>query len=565
MPSGWIGDDRATFVQLARPESPNGVGIVIVPPFGYEAICAARALRVLAERAAAAGLVAVRVDLDGTGDSEGDDLDPGRLEAWLASIARACDVARTEGADRLVLVGVRLGAVLATLAAGRRADVAGLVAIAAVPTGKALLREMKMMQMALGLAPPPPGIAAPAAEGDELVGFAIIGETRAALGQLDLVKATTRPAPAVLVIDRDDLAGNDRWVARLAELGADVAQVRLRGYVEMMLDPHRAEVPTEMVAATIAFAMARPPLAAPAVPPVALRTRAELGAITEEVVAIDGLAAIATRPAQPARRAVVLLNAGAIRRIGPNRLHVALARRLAAAGDLVLRVDLSGLGDSPPRAGAADNTVYSEHATTDVGAAVAWVRAQGVTRVAVAGLCSGAYHAQKAAAAGHPIDVIVPINPLTFFWTPGMPLDAQAARVTSEAKRYGESMWSMASWQKLARGKVDVKRVAGILGRRLRDAAEHRARDVLRRMRVPLPRDLGSELLALDRGGVVMEFIFAADDPGRAMLVEQGGSVVDVLAQRSLAIETIPGPDHTFTPRWSHPILLDAIARAVRR
>ena len=189
MPSGWVGDDRARFVQVSRPASPSGVGLVLVPPFGYEAICSARALRVLAERAATAGLIAVRVDLDGTGDSEGDDLDPGRLEAWLASIALACDLARAEGADRLVLAGVRLGAVLATLAAERRADVAGLVAIAPVASGKALLREMKMMQVALGLAPPPEG--ATVVEGDELVGFAITGETRAAISS----RRPTAPRP----------------------------------------------------------------------------------------------------------------------------------------------------------------------------------------------------------------------------------------------------------------------------------------------------------------------------------------------------------------------------------
>ncbi len=564
MRSGWIGAERSRFADVTRPASPNGIGLVIVPPFGYAAICAARALRAMARRAATAGLVAVRVDLDGTGDSEGDDLDRGRLEAWLASIDDACDLARAEGADRIVLCGIRLGAVLATLAAGRRADVIGLVAIAIAPSGKTLLREMKMMQGALGLEAAPSGTTVP--DGDELVGFAITGETRVGLTQIDLQKATSVGAPSVLVIDRDDLPGNEKWVARLVELGAEVSVARLPGYVEMMLDPHRARVPEAMLAAIVAYAIARPPLPGPvAAKPIALRSSTRLGGITEEVVAIDGLVGIATRPVGTPRRAVILLNAGAIRRIGPNRLHVVLARRLAAAGDLALRLDLSGLGDSPVRAGATDNVVYGEHAIADVGLAVAWARAQQATRVAVVGLCSGAYHAQKSAAAGQPIDIIVPINPLTFFWTPDMPLDAQSFRVTSEAKRYGESMWSKASWQKLARGEVDVKRVAGILARRVRNAAEHRGRDLLRKLRVPLPRDLGSELLAIDRRGIAIEFIFSANDPGREMLLEQAGSVVDEIARRTLAIETILGPDHTFTPRWSHPVLLDAITRAVHR
>ena len=46
---------------------------------------------------------------------------------------------------------------------------------------------------------------------------------------------------------------------------------------------------------------------------------------------------------------VIMLNAGLIHRIGPRRIHVHLARRLAASGLRVLRVDLSGIGDSEAR------------------------------------------------------------------------------------------------------------------------------------------------------------------------------------------------------------------------
>src|SRR3954447_26582491 len=46
-----------------------------------------------------------------------------------------------------------------------------------------------------------------------------------------------------------------------------------------------------------------------------------------------------------ARPAVVLLNAGVLHRVGPHRLHVQLARRLAALGFASLRLDLGGIGD----------------------------------------------------------------------------------------------------------------------------------------------------------------------------------------------------------------------------
>lgn len=71
----------------------------------------------------------------------------------------------------------------------------------------------------------------------------------------------------------------------------------------------------------------------------------------DEVIPLDGGRAfgVLTR-AQGASsgRAVVLFNAGLIHRIGPFRLHVHLARRLATQGLDVFRFDIPGVGDSPP-------------------------------------------------------------------------------------------------------------------------------------------------------------------------------------------------------------------------
>jgi pimeloyl-ACP methyl ester carboxylesterase len=563
-------DGRPRFGWIHKPAVANGAALVIVPPFGYEAICAHRALRHLAEAASRAGIVAIRFDLDGTGDSAGDDLEPKRVDAWLASIADACELARRQGAERIVLAGVRLGAALAARAAAKRSDVVGLVAIAGTPSGKAYVREARALQMQLQLAPPPPGIAAPADDIHEIVGFAVAADTRAQLAKIDEVRASDRPAPTVLLVDRDDLPGNDKWAAALRANGADVEQVRLPGYVDMMLDPHQTRVPAAIIDAAVAFVASRPPAArASAARELTLAPRAEIEvdgtSVTEELVAIDDcIYAVASRLRTPPRRAVILVNSGAIYRIGPNRLYVALARRLAARGDLVVRVDLSGIGDSSVRRGGDENIVYSDCAIADVGAVVAWARRQGAQHVSVAGLCSGAYHALKAAVAGQPIDTVVAINPLTFFWKPGMPLDFAAFRVTRDAQRYGKSMRSAESWKKLFSGKVDVGRVARVIAERARSIAEHRGREALRRLRVPLRDDLGSELYALGRAGVAIRFIFAAGDPGRAMLEEQGGSAVPRLeSKRALSIDVIDGPDHTFTPRWSHPLLLEAMIRAV--
>ena len=48
----------------------------------------------------------------------------------------------------------------------------------------------------------------------------------------------------------------------------------------------------------------------------------------------------------PQRTGVVFLGAGILHRVGPNRMHVTLARALAAAGLPGLRFDFSGIGES---------------------------------------------------------------------------------------------------------------------------------------------------------------------------------------------------------------------------
>ncbi|MDO4905318.1 MAG: alpha/beta hydrolase [Lautropia sp.] len=93
------------------------------------------------------------------------------------------------------------------------------------------------------------------------------------------------------------------------------------------------------------------------------------------------------------RVGVLLLNAGVIHRIGPHRINVKMARRLAQAGLPSIRLDLSGLGDSA-RAGGTESML--EQARQDIRAALDQLAARsGVSRFVIMGICSGAEYAYQ--------------------------------------------------------------------------------------------------------------------------------------------------------------------------
>ncbi len=111
------------------------------------------------------------------------------------------------------------------------------------------------------------------------------------------------------------------------------------------------------------------------------------------------LLGILTLPAalDPTAPVVLLLNAGLLHRVGPNRLHVEMARRLADNGYATLRFDMAGVGDSDVLEGGL---LYIERSRQDVIDAMdALAEEIDGERFVVMGLCTGAYNAFRAAVA----------------------------------------------------------------------------------------------------------------------------------------------------------------------
>jgi alpha-beta hydrolase superfamily lysophospholipase len=548
------------------------MGLLICKPCGYEGVCSHRSLRTFEDSAVALGLPTLSFDYLGTGDSADIDPQADQLAEWTRNVIAGIQALREQsGVRHVCLLGLRLGALIAVLAADECDAVTSLILISPIIRGRKYLSTLRTTRLAAALSPGA-GVGDDGGLGAgsmEVSGFLFSAATQAALAQIDL---GTRPTPAardILIIDGDSLPGAAAWSRQLVESGVRADYLALPGLIEMIMTaPQYAAVPREMVAATrdwltrivkdspeLVSVRKRPSQAAPGSSELTLRrgTTDKPVVLTERPVFFGNeikLFGIVTEPRQDEirRRAVILLNAGADYHIGANGMHVAFARDWAEHGYVALRMDLAGIGDSDTRAGMAENEVFPPAALDDIRAAVEFLRGRyGVGDITLFGLCSGAYHALRSAVAGLPINGILMVNPQNYYWNEQTTLsDLQLAEVVHNPGLYRRRLFSRMAWKRLFGGEVDIWRIAKIYFYRPLLELESTLRNVGRRMHVRVPNDLGWDLEQICKRGVKVAFVFAKGEPGIDLLHLQAGSAVGRLGE-DCRIHIIDSGDHIFS------------------
>jgi pimeloyl-ACP methyl ester carboxylesterase len=568
--------DRRLFGWLHQPTDgiARDLGLIICKPFGAEADCAHLSLRAFADTATDIGIATLRFDYLGTGDSEDIDPDANQLEVWSRDVAAAVDeLRRVAGVERVCLLGVRLGAVLAVLAAAQSHSVASLALIAPIIDGRRYVRELRVGQLAALHSSEPPGDPAqrrlPQRDAAvEVGGYRLSAATVAALTEIDLT--TQHPQDLeLLIIDGDSMPVARRWAAALSAANARAQYKSLPGLIEMcMRSPHQAVTPIAMLAAvrdwlqfgsnsTDAEVGGRSVGDATALMTAILElTDAHSipkSQIREQPVFLRSdprVFGILTAPCQDETRenAVILLNAGAIPHAGPSRLHVSLARRWARCGYLVIRMDLAGLGDSETRSARPQNEVFPPAAVDDIRSAIAFLQTTyRIECVSLCGLCSGAYHALQAAIARLPLSGILMVNPQNFFWKEGTDINAlQPADVFLRIQNHRERIFSVAHWKRLLTGEVNIWSILRIYAQRPLFALESTVRDVARRLHLRLSRDLGWQLEEIAHRGVRVVFVFGRGEAGIDLLRMHAGLSLQRLKDQCRT-HIIDGSDHVFS------------------
>ena len=538
-------DGLAGWLHPAR-RAPTGLAVLLCGPFGDDAYGTYQGWRVLADMLAVRGIPALRFDWPGTGDSAGMLPEAGIMDGWTDSAAAAAAYMRhATGTHALALVGLRLGALLAAYAAPRLGGIEAMALLAQPASGRALMRELRLVHQISTLSHAAPG------QGLDVAGLAL---SAAAVREIEELRA-----PAAYAADRVLLAST----RPAAALPGHAIAIPFDGYDAFMQDNLVAEVPAALFGHVVAWidqpgmrSVAGAPTLAPAemIVPGGRETPVWFGPDR-------GLFGILCTPDQPRddAPATVLLGSGATHHVGNGRINVLLARHLVGLGVTTLRMASPGAGENTAM---VEMQPYAPELPAGASAAIDCLAGRGYRRFAAFGLCSGGYVAFHAARADPRLSALILLNLQVFDWRPGdplvLPVRAQAA--------YAKAIRSGQVWRRVIGRDGDRLtlrrglRVGAILvWRRLT-----RLRERMRRQRPnerATPHTILGWLRALGAGGCRVLLVWGDADPGLdAARGAFGPRLKRANREPSVTTSVLPGAQHVLNSRASQQAFLDLAA-----
>ena len=237
--------------------------------------------------------------------------------------------------------------------------------------------------------------------------------------------------------------------------------------------------------------------------------------------------------------AVILLNSGILHRVGPGRLYVKLARALAAQGFLVLRFDLSGIGDSRS---SDEDISFDERTTAELEEAMRYLGAEfQIESFVLTGICSGAKIAYEAQINDARVVGAAPIN-IYRLLEKADPRLASAVKNRSETRYLLQfSLLNPGSWLKLLSGRADYRgilRKLGILLRKLVPAATKEYPDTLQ---------IKSDIRSITERNAHLLLIYSITDPGLDYARETLGDEMDSWEDSGRFRAEVIRANHIFT------------------
>lgn len=541
-------------------DAPGSRGVLLCGPQSFEELCARPACHVLAEKLAGAGMPVLRIDLWGTADSPGSEDDPDLVASWRRCVTEAAGwLTNTAGVDEVVLVGMRLGSLLAGLEAPNIANLKGLALLAPVSGGRQHLRQMTALS---GIMAPPGSrdLDAASAPNDEIsiCGFRTTAAMIEDLKPLTIDAAgpssLQRSPPLDVLLLQQKGTSTSSLQQFLAQASCRTTVLPFFGYDEMMCDPTAARLPSADLDAVVAWVSSLGPQA---------HRRAVRDIQPEPVMGDDWIETAVTfssnpplsgvlcapRGGTPVGTPLIFTNGGMNYHIGWARQTVRIARELAGRGVTSLRYDAPGIGD----ACFGDSRVlplYNDIASNALTAAIDFLARRGAPKVMVTGSCSGAYTAFHVARKDARVAKAAIVNLQCFEWTPAigyeieMWADMRRAEIAAQRALAEQSLSRAPSKGRLGRYTLSgTMRFAGRIVKRLLRSKFINATSRAESEEVGWYRQIserGSELMMVySRGDLgLLEFENKTGNGGAAITGLPG-----------ISLRFIEKSDHNFTPR----------------
>lgn len=262
------------------------------------------------------------------------------------------------------------------------------------------------------------------------------------------------------------------------------------------------------------------------------------------------LLGVLTPASTPNANGIAFINSGIIHRVGANRIYVRLARALAARGSGTLRFDLSGIGDSgqPTDQQQMSRAEIEQH---DIADACSLMETEGMQRLIVTGLCSGADNSLTAISRNERVAGAILIDPFVF----------RTRRYF--VQYYGPRLFRPIAWWNTVRGKSNVFRDAvAVLHSQFSRAARDANDSSLSASIAPTREVFAERLRALIARRAKLLFVFTGGLEERYNYRDQLFDAFPGLDLRShVELEYIPDADHTFSRAASQRRLEDRITK----
>ncbi|THD80565.1 MAG: alpha/beta fold hydrolase [Phenylobacterium sp.] len=527
--------------------------VLLISPWGFEALCLRRSWRMLADALAAAGYPTLRFDYPGTGDSLGEASDLPSLEALQAATIRAAELLKTRThARRLVLIGQGLGASLAGLLA-EELGAGGIALLAPVVRGRDYLRELSVWGMTVAETMQ---LETEAGQGGAVAGFELPEGLRADLAAFDLTAAAP-PVPAALIVGRSRVA-ELKLGERLRELGCAVSEIPYAGYEAAVTNPTAGRPPRETLQAVVQWVGQTAPAEV-----VAHRRSAHGAAVLEAPDFVETavrfgpeghLCGVLCEPRSARRGAtVLLLSAGGDPHIGWARGAVEAARDLARDGIASLRMDSTDVGDSAGPLSGAPIRLYDDRHIEDAQLGFDWLLARGFGPVLPVGRCSGAFAAFNAAARDPRICDIILVNQLRYIWERDGNYERASEKVGHYRKQAKHPGKLFVRW---VRGEIDLDVVLAKLG----PAALELARATLKGQARAQRKQIRDTFGGLQRRGARINLLISRDREAHEVFRQFFGDEGARLRRYGdLRLTFLEDADHALTPKPARMALLDVV------